>query len=178
MKAGLKNVSEEFQCCKDDWKRCNALNIKKIHAKIENLIIAEKTLETLRREYNILLNEHKITKYSVVPNLEKKLEDFCKEIKSLKKELKCIKDQCGRTFQYKIQTQFILEENTRLFKENKDYSNTISNLQEKIVDLNNVLVQYEVKNTFLKANAQILFKALLKIQNNIESFKNDFCHFS
>jgi hypothetical protein len=50
MKADLKNVSEEFQFCKDDWKRLNAFNVKKRDVEIEKLIMAQKTLETLRSE--------------------------------------------------------------------------------------------------------------------------------
>jgi hypothetical protein len=50
LKAGLKNVSEEFQFCKNDWKRLNAFNVKKCDAEIEKLIMAQKTLETLRSE--------------------------------------------------------------------------------------------------------------------------------
>jgi len=51
-------------------------------------------------------------------------------------------------------------------------------LQEELVDLKKASIQDEVENRLLKANSKILSKTLLNIQNNIEIFKNNFCHFS
>jgi hypothetical protein len=48
--------------------------------------MAQKTHEILRSKYTILLSEHKSTKHVVIPKLEKKFEESCKEVESLKKE--------------------------------------------------------------------------------------------
>jgi predicted transcriptional regulator len=110
--------------------------------------------------------------------LEKKFEESCKEVESLKKELKSVKNQCEETLKHKIQIQLALKENARLSKENEDYSNQIIKLNEKLEGMKNVSIQHVVEKKVLKDNAQTLSNALLKTQNNIEIFKRDFQHFS
>jgi hypothetical protein len=71
-----------------------------------------------------------------------------------------------------------LKENTRLYKENEDYSNQIIKLNKKLRGLKNVSIQHVVEKKVLKDNAQTLSNALLKTQNKIEILKRDFQHFS